>query len=157
MTDDFGLPRYRAFCPLCPWTLDTPLEDDDPAATAAGVLEAMDRLGMSRAPLAAGTETLAEVQHRIAFTQLAASLQPSERAARAHLETHDLLEWVAAASKLFTLRQSLGALEDAAPPADERVFAAIYDGGLTVNDGRWIRHAATILDALKQLKGAAAT
>jgi hypothetical protein len=126
--------------------LDDPVEDDDPAATHAVVVDTVQRTFDTVA------STLAELRHRAVFAQLLANTQPIERALRAHCETHALEEWLAAAVKLFTLRQSLGIIEDAPAPSDERVLAAIYAGGLTVDDGRWIRAAAGIIDALKETK-----
>ena len=153
MPDDLGLPLSRYHCPICPWTLDEPVPDDDPAATGAAIartLATLERIGVVHTPLEEATETRQERINRAAATHMVAQMQPVERALKVHLESHRLEEWVSAASKLFTLRQNVGVLADVAPPDSERVFAAIYTGELTVNDGRWIRIATGIIDALKE-------
>jgi hypothetical protein len=140
MSDEFE-PRDRYFCPICPWTLDEPVEDDDPAATEQFVRDA----------------TLASPQfaHNAIFQHLVARIAPIEGALREHCESHKLEEWLAAAVKLFMLRQSLKVIEDAPAPSDERMYSAICAGELTVNDGRWVRAAAGIIDALKETKAVA--
>lgn len=135
----------RHYCPLCPWTLDSPIVDDDPAATTEAVARIVP-------PLDEAALTFQEILHRRTTATLAASIQPVERALRAHCETHPLEEWLRPAVELFTLRRSLGALADMKPPADERVFAAVCAGELTTNDSRWIRIAANIIEALKAPK-----
>ena len=149
MPDEFELPRYRRYCPLCEWTLDDPVEDDDPGATGKVVVDTVQRTFDTVA------STPAEFMQRAVFTQLLAGIQPVERALRAHCETHKLEEWLAAAVKLFMLRQSLKVTEDAPAPSDERMYSAICAGELTVNDGRWVRAAAGLIDALKDTKAVA--
>lgn len=143
MPNDFELPQYRRYCPLCPWTLDDPVEDDDPEATGKVVVDTVQRVFDTVA------STPSEFMHRAVFTQLLAGIQPVERALRAHCESHPLEEWLAAAVKLFMLRQSLKVIEDAPAPSEERMFSAICAGELTVDDGRWVRAAADIVNALK--------
>lgn len=146
MPDDFAL-QYRRYCPICPWTLDEPVADDDPKATADAVAAAVSGF-------AAATGTLDDLIQRASFTGLLAGTLPVERALRAHLESHTLEEWVAAAVKLFMLRQSLAVIEETPAPNEARLYTALCSGALTVNDGRWIRAAAGIVDALKETKEA---
>ncbi len=149
MPDDFKLPQHRYYCPLCPWTLDDPVEDDDPEATGQVVVDTVQSAFDTVA------STLPEFMHRAMFIHLLAEIQPVERALRAHCETHPLEEWLAAATKLFMLRQSLAVIEDAPSPSEERMFSAICAGELTVNDGRWVRAAADIINVLKETTAAA--
>lgn len=148
MPEDLPPPQYRHYCPLCPWTLESPVEDDDPEATGRVVVDA------ARRTFDTAVSTPAEFMQRAAFIQLLASQQSIERALRAHCESHPIEQWLTAAVKLFTIRQSLGVAEEVPRPSDERVLAAIYAGELTVNDGRWIRAAAGIIDAVKATKAA---
>lgn len=53
------------------------------------------------------------------------------------------------------LRQSLAVIEDTPSPSEERMFSAICAGELTVNDGRWVRAAADIINVLKETTAAA--
>lgn len=143
MPDDLELPRYRRHCPLCPWTLDDPVKDDDPLATSLVVADVRPRV------FDTASSTPAEFMQRAGFLDLIAGMQPVERALRAHCESHPFEEWLAAAVKLFMLRQSLKVIEDAPAPSEERMFSAICAGELTVDDGRWVRAAADIVNALK--------
>lgn len=152
MSNRDPFPRHRMYCPICPWTLDEPVEDDDPAATEEAVRAGLEQWARVSGPLAQATETYEQARQNAVLAAVLANKMPAERAVKAHCETHPLEEWVAAAAKLFTIRQSLGILDDAQPPADERVFGAICAGELTVNDGRWIRAAAGIIDAVRAAK-----
>lgn len=139
--NELGLfPGTRFVCPFEDWWHD---ERDDywPDEIPADVTH--------------GLTTLAEMSHAITVARLTAKNRRIDGQIRRHLESHTLEEWFAVAVKLHQVQRSAKVLSEVAAPDESRVTAAVYAGDLTINDGRWIRAAAGIVDALKATEAAA--
>lgn len=126
--------RARRFCPLCGWFLDSPEPDPFPTVDAGWLRDARVKHGK----FADDRVFLAMLHH----------CEQVESVLRAHIETHQLEEWVAAAAKLFVLRRSIDLLADVAPPSPDRLERLVNMGELAVNDVRWIRFAQDAIGAL---------
>lgn len=121
--------RDRRICPLCDWYLDT----GDPDMTLP-------------ADVAVGVKTISEATYLVMLQHVTAV----EGVLRAHLETHPLEEWLRATADLAYLRGAvaLGGLAECEPPDDERLFAAMNTGVLSMNDVRWIQFASHAIRTL---------
>lgn len=138
MTDPWSEPSRlqargtRFVCPFDDWFHDEP---DEP----------IDEIP---ADVTAGATTLEEMTTAIVTAQLAAKHSRIDGLIRAHLETHTLEEWFAAAVKLQHIQQSASVLIDGRPPSTERLHDALCQGVFAINDARWIQHAKALIDAL---------